>query len=339
MLLPTGNLLFGMWDPKGPVAHLPNSGGEMVEIDWDGTIIWRYKEPYHHSHDFARLKNGNTLITKFVPVPQDIAARVKGGIPGSEDQGTMWGDILQEIFPDGKVVWEMVAHEHLDPELDAITPIHARYDWPFWNSIVELPDGNIMTCSPCTSKITIIDKVTGDIKWRWGYPEISWPHNPSMLDNGNILLFDNGRHRPALPHVSPPDYSRVIEVNPSTGTIEWEYQSENPVDFYGTFISGCERLPNGNTLICEGPTGRFFEVTMKGEIAWEYVVPFYGGTVALGCALPQRGPTNQTFRAHRYGPDYPGLQGKKLDAAELDLWNRLYGPDAFGTCLCQPAME
>lgn len=39
--------------------------------------------------------------------------------------------------------------------------------------------------------------------------------------------------------------------------------------------------------------------------------------------------TNLTFRAHRYGPDYPGLHGKKLDSEDLSLWNRLYGPEAF----------
>lgn len=324
VLLPTGNLLYGVMPSESPFADLPPfQGGEMIEMDWDGNIVWRYKDLYHHSHDFWRMKNGNTLITKFMAVPPGVAAKIKGGIPGSERDGVMWGDALQEITPDGQVVWEWVAHDHLDPELDALTPLSYRHWWPLWNAMAELPDGNILTCSPYTSNIYIIDKVTGDIKWRWGQGIIAFPHNPSMLDNGNILVFDNGKWR-MYPTWTPPDFSRVVEVNPSTNEIEWEYKAENPVDFYSAYISGCQRLPNGNTLICEGAKGRLFEVTAKGEIVWEYVVPFYAQH-----PTPRFGLTNATFRAHRYGPDYPGLQGKKLESEKLDLWNRLYGPEAF----------
>ena len=40
-------------------------------------------------------------------------------------------------------------------------------------------------------------------------------------------------------------------------------------------MGGQERLPNGNTLICESLMGRFLEVTMDGEVVWEFVNPFY----------------------------------------------------------------
>ena len=325
VLLPNGNLLYGMLTPgAGPLPDNPFTGGAMVEMDWDGNIVWKYEEPAHHSHDFYRMKNGNTLITKYVTVPKDIAARVKGGFPGTERDGVMYGDAIQEITPEGKVAWEWVSYEHLDPELDPLCPIAMRLAWPLYNSLVELPDGDIMTCSPQIGSIHIIDKTTGDIKWRWGHDIIAFPHNPSMLDNGNILVFDNGRH-PKSTHAFPPDYSRVVEVNPSTNEIEWEYKAPNPVDFYGTYLSGCERLPNGNTLICEGPMGRFFEVTRSKELVWEYIVPIYDSYPPPNEAQS----TNVTFRAHRYGPDYPGLQGKRLDPGKLDLWNRLYGPEAF----------
>ena len=181
-----------------------------------------------------------------------------------------------------------------------------------------------MASSYQTSNIIIIDRATGDIKWRWGHDEISFPHNPSMLDNGNILVLDNGQYHI---HYWPPDHSRVIEVNPRTNEIEWEYKEENPVDLYTTYIGGCERLPNGNTLICEGAMGRFFEVTASGEMVWEYIVPFYARGPAARAIY---GLSNCTYRCQRYGPDYPGLQGKKFDPEKLDLWNRLYGARIFG---------
>ncbi len=321
-LLPNGNLLFALHDPETPVANLAFASGLLVELDWDSNIVWSYREPCMDGHDRAYMKNGNILIQKVVEVPKDMAAKVKGGVSGTEIDGVMWGYTLQEITHEGKVVWEWLSHDHLDPELDSIHPEVYRHQWPGWNSLEELPDGNIMACSWGTCNIYIIEKATGDIRWRWGRGKISFPHNPTMLDNGNILVFDNGRYNV---NFWPPDYSRVIEINPTTNEIEWEYKAQNPVDFHSTYISGCQRLPNGNTLICEGAMGRFFEVTPSSEMVWEYVVPFY----AHGPTGSSFGLSNVTFRCLRYGPDYPGLQGKKLDAEKLELWNRLYGPEAF----------
>lgn len=325
VLLPNGNLLYGILTPGGPLPDLPFTGGAVIEADWDGNIVWKYEDPSLHSHDFYRMKNGNTLVTRFTPVPDNISRIVRGGCPWGEiEGGIMYGDTIQEITPDGRIAWEWVSHEHLDPELDALCPICMPTFWPLFNSLVELPDGDIMVCSPQVGNIYIIEKATGHIKWRWGQGIISFPHNPTMLDNGNILVFDNGRHVRAH-RMFPPDFSRVIEVNPKTEEIEWEYKANNPVDFYSTYLAGCQRLPNGNTLICEGAMGRIFEVTPSGELAWEYVIPFTD-------SYPEPNPaqnTNVTYRAHRYGPDYPGLQKNKLTPEELDLWNRLYGPEGF----------
>ena len=58
--------------------------------------------------------------------------------------------------------------------------------------------------------------------------------------------------------------------------LAWEYTAENKKDFYSGFISGATRLPNGNTFICEGATGRFFEVNPDGKTLWEHVNTFGG---------------------------------------------------------------
>jgi hypothetical protein len=125
-----------------------------------------------------------------------------------------------------------------------------------------------------------------------------------------VLLFDNGSHRrgQGVP------YSRVIEIDPATNQIVWEYRGEPPFSFYSPVISSAERLPNGNTLICEGSAGRLFEVTPDKEIVWEYINPVFtpGAGAAGGGPLDA---SNAVFRAHRYGPDYPALQGKDLDPA------------------------
>ena len=104
---------------------------------------------------------------------------------------------------------------------------------------------------------------------------------------------------------------------------QWEYRSEVPVDFYSTYISSCQRLPNGNTFICEGATGRFFEVTPQQEIVWEYLSPFYTNSGV------RHGKTNCVFRAMRYPLDYPGLADKIFDSKKTQSLNQLYGAEAM----------
>jgi hypothetical protein len=120
-----------------------------------------------------------------------------------------------------------------------------------------------------------------------------------MLPNGNILIFDNGSSRRALPQ----GFSRVIEVKPETNEIVWQYRDTPPANFYSPNISGARRLANGNTLITEGRFGRVFQVTPAGEVVWEYVNPFF---------LPgiDGTQTNAVFRATHYESiELAGLPG------------------------------
>jgi hypothetical protein len=111
-----------------------------------------------------------------------------------------------------------------------------------------------------------------------------------MLANGNILVFDNGASR---------NHSRVIEFVPETQEIVWEYTGAPPDSFFSFNISGAQRLPNGNTLICEGRSGRMFEVTQECEIVWEFINPLVVDRVGQ--------PSRQVFRAYRYAADSPEI--------------------------------
>lgn len=319
-LLSNGHLLYAARVEEGPfVGEFGGAGGVLLELDWNGKEVWRYEDPFMH-HDFYRMDNSNTMVLRWEAVPDDIAAKVKGGMPGTERKGVIWGDSFHEIDKEGNIVWEWYGYDHLDPEIDVINPLIHRAEWSHCNSCEVLPDGNIMTASLALDIILIIDKKTGDVKWRWGRGELAAPHNPTLLDNGNILVFDNGLYRQQIYQ----RYSRVLEIEQETGKIVWEYMDKTPSNFFASFISGCQRLPNGNTFICEGPTGRFFEITKDGEIVWEYINPFF-----YDIPMEMIGFSNLVFRAHRYGPDYPGLTGAELDPKRFDWLNRIYGPDGF----------
>jgi len=121
-----------------------------------------------------------------------------------------------------------------------------------------------------------------------------------MLDNGNILVFDNGMH----PNGFPFGYSRILQVNPKTNEITWAYTGGCVTcEFYSSTLGSCQRLPNGNTLICEGTTGRIFEVTASLEMVWEFAnnLPSYE-------PYPAQTRSHMVCSAYRYGWNYSGLK-------------------------------
>jgi hypothetical protein len=215
---------------------------------------------------------------------------VQGGYPGTEEDGKIYADYLVEVTTAGQVVWEWRTWEHLTPEENPIACRQdTRQEWTHANAVVELPDGNLMVSFRQTSSIIMIDRGNGEVIWKLGAPPLSGQHAPTLLPNGNILIFDNGPHR--LDETFP--YSRVIEVDPATKEIAWTYQEHPVFYFYSPRISNAQRLPNSNTLICEGSFGRLFEVTHEGEVVWEYINPHFG-TGAGGSEV------NTVFRAYRY---------------------------------------
>ena len=315
-LLPYGNLLLRTNPPEeaGGAEKIGGSSGAILELDWDSNVVWDYHNPYIH-HDYERLVNGNTLVLLFELLSPELTASIQGGFRSDDDPEQMFGDVVQEITPQGEVVYEWKAWERLSPEEDPICPLEDRREWTHGNSLKVTPDGDLIVSYRRTNTVGIVDKASGDFKWKWGPGEIAHQHHPTWLDNGRILLFDNGLHRPRG------SYSRVVEVDPGTNEIAWEYQSNPPLSFYSQAVSSAERLPNGNTLICEGSPGRIFEVTSNKQVVWEYINPFFvpGGNTPGSSEI-----ANSVFRAHRYGPDHPALQGRELDPARYANLNRLY---------------
>ena len=154
-LLPNGNL---MWIGRGPEAFQEIGGcaSELVEVDWDNNLVWKYSDAEQH-HVVRRLKNGNTLFLRIEKIPRNMVKKIKGGIKGTEENGDIYGDSFREVTPDGDVVWEWKAFEHLDLDVFTICPLEERRDWTHANSCVELPNGDILTCFRNVDLLVIID--------------------------------------------------------------------------------------------------------------------------------------------------------------------------------------
>lgn len=299
-LLPNGNLFYLGKTPVEPGAFFPTwpifKGGALMEMDWEGKVVWEHYDPAHH-HDGRRTEAGGAVYLANELVPPEVQSDVRGGLPGSEHEGRLWADRIVEVDAQGRTVWEWHAWEHLDPERDVITPTDLRHEWSHGNTVVPLPDGDVMVSFRNISTVARIDRDTGKFVWRLDGALLSQQHDPSLLPNGNVLIYNNGSRRE-----HPVIFSNVIEVEPETGRVVWEYRDRSSVmSFFSSYLSGAQRLPNGNTLVCEGLTGRIFEATRAGEIVWEYVNPHF-------FEAPVFGTTNAVFRAFRYGAErFPRL--------------------------------
>ena len=253
-------------------------------------------------------------------------------------QWNLWDHLVQNVDPEkqnyGDIAenWDRVdINFTADPTND--DPFH-------FNSVDYSPEfDQILISNRNFSEVWIIDHSTtteeastsnggrsakgGRLLYRWGNPQawaggqpsdqkISGQHNahwipPGLPGAGNVLLFNNitpgfdfssSVFELTLPADSTGFYDLTDKFQPAAPT--WSYLSTEPRAFYSAFISGAQRLPNGNTLICSGAQANIFEVTPDGEIVWLYFAGQTGGR-----------PVN-VFRSYWYPHDFEGLRNTPL---------------------------
>lgn len=278
-MLPNGHLLAIIKELEGQFP------GMILELDWDSKLVWKADVPAHH--DFDRLPNGNTLVVCREYVADETLR-----------PGDLKSDYLIEITPEGEVVWEWHAHEHVG-EIGELVPVKLplqHRDWAHTNTVEALPPnpagqddprfkpGNVLFSARNIDTIGVIEKNTGQVVWAWGPGVLDRQHMPTMLASGHILVYDNGTGR---------RYTRILEMDPLTGEIVWEYKADPPDSFFSPTRGSNQRLPNGNTLIAESDNGRLFQVTPEGEAVWEFLNPDLTG----------RGRRQPLYRAITYSPE------------------------------------
>lgn len=266
---------------------------------------------YHH--DIQRLPNENyvVMVREYVDEPEISKVRLQDDhlmelTPDRRVVWEWWGHQHFHEFEFSDEAKRMI-YETGGGEVGLPPPREDWFlgDWLHLNTISAIPDnplyragdarfrpGNLLLCSRNTNTIFIVEKEAGRIVWMWGrLPSMRgfWisghgetrhclvgPHDPKMLDNGNIIVYDNGGSGGYPPVVR--FFTRLVEVNPATGRAVWEYINRpSPRRFLSVTTGGLQRLPNGNTLSLDSNEGRVFEVTPEGEIVWEYVNP--GGSL------------------------------------------------------------
>ncbi len=292
-LLPDGNLIY----PTRDRSRIEEAG--LRELDPESNAVWHYH--CRADHDCQVLGNGNLLIHT---ITDHMVPELGPGLKRNP--------YMLEIDRDRELLWKWHGEEHLRELRQLLTAegwAHVQhriegefsFDWAHNNTLQVIPPnathererrgssspfkpGNIVFSYRSLDVIGVIDRESGEIVWAWGPGALDGQHKPHVLDSGNILIFDNGTLR---------GYSRVIEVNPITERIEWQYTGSPKEDFLSRYISGAQRLPNGNTLICEGGKAHLFEVTPEGEVVWDFTNHLHD-EASLGTI----------YRCLRYSPEY-----------------------------------
>ena len=170
----------------------------------------------------------------------------------------------------------------------------------------------------------------GDLIYRWGNPlptksgslddaTLYWQHDVHWISDGlpgagNIAIYNNGtkrnlqgRHDPELFMDFQNSYTELLEVRferdgigrydaDSEPEIVWSWNSDAGEDYYSPFMSGYDRLPNGNTIFVNAHNKRIIEVTTEGERVLDYRIPHNG----------------RMYRVYKYPRDYPGFSGRLL---------------------------
>jgi outer membrane protein assembly factor BamB len=301
-LLPTGDLIVPGMDPiEGESSDDAEDSRDtlaarfLMRLDYQGNVVWKTHIPVHHD---VGLNPRNQLVTLTTGYR---APKMNEGVDihdGSIAVVTLDGELIEQLslydvfaanpdeFPLQKVgVRERQGLKEL-PLFHAnaarwVDEKHLEGQHPIYDSgvvLVTLRHQNVVVAVNWDQK---------EIVWMWGRGELMGPHDGSVLDNGHVLIFDNGLGR---------GWSRVVEVDPLSGRIVWEYKAPNPKDFY-TASQGCnQRLPNGNTLITSSEQGEVFEVTPEGDVVWRYLNPY----------LNEEGRRATIVRSERYPSDFLG---------------------------------
>ena len=355
------------------IEALPN--GNILAIAWESKTAVEASQA-------GRTTSGNSLwAEKIVEIQPDL---INGG--GSVVwEWHVWDHLVQDA-DNTKDNFGVVGDSPELIDINFVSGSPTNPDWLHMNSVDYNPelDQIVLSCHNF-SEIWVIDHSTttaeaashsggtqghgGDLLYRWGNPKtydqgvaidqkLFLQHDarwiPSGYPNeGSIMVFNNqvGADYSEVNIFAPPvDAFGAYVYSGSSyapSAFLWTYQASPPSGFYSNNISGAELQPNGNTLICDGNSGRFFEVDSNGNTVWEYINPVnVSGIIAQGNPAVQ----NLVFRCERYATDYSGLSGYDLSPQgyiesgstfSCDLYNGLpeISPNPSLTIYPNPASE
>jgi hypothetical protein len=258
--LPDGGLIV-IWDGQG-----------IARLDAESNVIWADLNRAHHEAELAPSGAIYTLTRKAHVVPRVNEKRpiledflVVLGPGGNELHRVSLLEAFARAPEECRRIWEESERRAGDIfHTNAVELLDGRLA----NRIPAFAEGNVMISIRFLDAIAVLDPEREKIVWA-ARGEFARQHDPTILKNGRLLLFDNdgpeGRH------------SAVREYDPVSMRQLWEYRGSKQRPFHSATCGTAQRLPNGNTLITESDAGRAFEVSRGKKIVWEFVSPHRAG--------------------------------------------------------------
>ncbi len=217
---------------------------------------------FDDNHEMQVLPNGHFLVLGYEYVNMDLSAYHyfnHNGSPGSTNAHVKVG-VIQEQDSAKNVVFEWHAKDYFSfSDVDSLTMNSpSNVDWTHCNALALDTDGNILLSSRHQNEITKINRSDSSIMWRLGgkrnqftfvndSAQFLLQHDVRRIANGNITLFDNGRH---LPFHASAGKEYHIDENAMTATLVWSYCTDTST--YSQAMGNVQRLPNGNTMVDDG---------------------------------------------------------------------------------------
>jgi len=272
----------------------------IIKIDADSRLIWASPLPAHH--DLEVMPNGEiyvlSRVAHVVPRVREVAPILEDFITLLDADGREKRSVsLLEAFENSE--YEQMLYdtrselkdEWLQKKWRRGDIIHANsveaLDGRIAERVPAFGRGNVLVSLQVPNIVAVVDLEQEKVVWALR-GDFKRQHDPKVLANGNLLLFDN---------LGNPDESSVIELDPSTGTTRWAYRGSTTAPFFSKSCGTAQRLPNGNTLVTESDNGRAFEIDADGEIVWEFFNPELTGT--------RRQYIATLFEVVRLPPDFP----------------------------------
>jgi hypothetical protein len=268
--------------PNGDLLAIYEAAGDtpwgygLVKIDKDSRVIWKYLQHVHHDLDVGA--DGRIYVLTH-EIRSNVYRFFKHLKPPRID------DFVVVLSPDGEELQKVsVVDAFLASPYARMTNLVAWYskgDYFHTNNIDVLDPAAAGHLAPGARQpvllsmrelgaIAILDLADQRLRWAIRGPWVG-QHDPDLLPDGHILLFDNSGD------YGPGGISRVLEIDPRTQQIVWQYAGDADHPLASMVRSAQQRLANGNTLITESEGGRLLEVTPAGEIVWEYYNPVRAG--------------------------------------------------------------
>jgi len=268
-----GTLYVSMTPPLNH-GQMPGFGttGIIQRLSWEGRVLFEHRDP-EMTIDFDVLPDGSIAYLRWDETPSWFAQGVQGGFPTPAQ--SVWTNEIVIVTPDNEEVWSWHMSDHISPSRLA-TAFAPRQDFSHANSIRYI-EHNPLTHTPAflvsvrhLSTVLLIDAASGELLWESPEGLYSFQHDATLLENGHLLVFDNGFARKNVSGL----FSQVVEVALPNGARVWGYDGGTTLtgkaQFASSIMGGAQRLPNGNTLITLSTSGVVREVTPEGNVAWEY---------------------------------------------------------------------